>query len=150
MGRYNPNLGDVQVGGITVLEKGDYEFAIAAPKMFKRTTQQNTESFGLGFTLRTDDSKIVYHTLYMHTDKCDGMNLEFVATAYGYNARDEKQLADFKAKHAEGYWVDFDEGTMGETFLGLAGKRIAAGVDVKHNERMQRDENTFRWRPFGS
>ena len=150
MGRYNPNLADVSVGGITLLEKGDYEFAIGQPKVFKRTKQDGNESFGLGITLRTDDGKIAYNTLYMHTEKCDGMNLEFVATAYGYNARDEKSLAEFKSKYGEEYWVDFDEGTMGETFQGLAGKRIGAGVDVKHNNVMDKDDNTFKWRPFGA
>ena len=157
MGRFTPNLSAV-TAGIPLLDKGQYAFSIGEMKPFSRVSNRDgidVTVWGVRTSIKVTegDSNIgdtIPVSLYLHTEESEKMSKQFLLAAYGKNASNRSDEADFNSQFTnEDDWVVDDEtGELGDVWKGCQGKLIRANVTQTINKRDQSQQNQFRWLPF--
>lgn len=164
MPKYTPDLAKVQVGFLQ-LPKGDYEFSVNEVKDFARKRKEKDKAtgqeievdiYGITYTLgivsaEAEEGKpFVGRTLplslYMHTDKTEGVNFSFAMAALGFPIN---EVEAFKEKYSDAdFSLDTDNHEIGDFWKGIVGTRVAATADLKpQKDDTSKMNQQFSWRP---
>lgn len=156
---FDPNK--VTAGRLVLDENDSVEFTITDAKLFSRTREEadgsTTDVYGINYILEVNTGnqagKTLVHSLYMHTDKVESMNKQFIMAALGFTT---KQEIDFNETYPAGdgwniEWPESDEEDelIGDVWKAPVGKKIVAAVTTAPQRNNPNEmQNNFRWRPF--
>lgn len=146
MPNYEPNLTDVQ-STLEVFPKGEYEFKITSAKSFEKSKEDGSKTVGIRFPMEEAESgKKTIYTLYVHSEGAMGFAKRFVMAAYGYSVDSEGENKFNNDYRGADWSIDTENGTVGEIWKDLIGKRVVGVVDTKigPNGDQQQEWNGFR------
>lgn len=141
-----------------VFPKGEYEVVLGDAKGFIRQAGKDKhDSYGVRFNYKITGvpegtsteyiGKTGTHSIYHHSKAAGGMAKQFLIAGYGYGkGNKEEQRFDKDFADAD-FNVDYETGTVGDFYRGLAGKRVMMTTEPgKNPETGEENNNAKGWR----
>lgn len=150
---------DAVSASIEILQKGEYEFIIGEPKSFMRKNRKGEDSYGVRFPLvlaedtngHKKGTRIFFNT-YQQSEGAQAIAKQFLLAAMGYKRNDQQEEQRFNEEMAGKEWgFNTDDGTVGDGWMEVKGKRIVGDLDVGIIEETQQQQQNFRagcWSPI--
>ena len=118
-----------------VLPKDDYEFIVGEPRPFARKNAKGEDSFGIRYPLTVAEGihqgKRIFYSTYYQSQGGRDMAKAFLLAVFGYPRNKEGEDA-FNAEFQGADWsFNPEEGTVGEAFRGVTGKRVRGSLDIQ-------------------
>jgi len=149
---------DAVSASIEILSKGEYEFIVGEPKSFMRKNRKGEDSYGIRFPLvlaedmngHKKGTRIFFNT-YQQSEGAQAIGKQFLMAVLGYkrNQEAEKQFNDdFTGKD---FGFNTDDGSVGDGWMEVKGKRVKGDLDVGINEENQQQVQDFKagcWSPI--
>ena len=149
---------DAVSASIEILQKGEYEFIIGEPKSFMRKNRKGEDSYGIRFPLviaedtngHKKGTRIFFNT-YQQSEGAQAIAKQFLMAACGFKRNQEQEQEFNRSMEGKDFGFNTDDGSVGDGWMEVKGKRVKGDLDVGINEENQQQVQDFKagcWSPI--